>query len=768
MLRKAILFFLFLCAWRFAAGGSRVGLVLSGGGAKGLYHIGVLQALEENEIPVDCIAGTSMGAIIAGLYAAGYTPEEMRELALSGRLREWASGRIPAEYNPYYRQVGQIPASVTLRVNFKTTDAGKKFELPANLLSSTPIDMALASLFAPASAACEGDFDRLMIPFICVAADINSRQAVVLRKGDLGRSIRASMSIPMAFKPVRSGEMLLYDGGVYDNFPWRPLDESFAPDFIIGSKCTEGNPPPTENSSLMDQAFSLIMQETDYTLPAGRSALIDRPLAVGMLDFDDPEAIIAAGYADACAQMPLILEMTGDARRPAAELAARREAFRVKCPPLVFDDYIIRGLTAPQVAYVREFAKLDRRYNASQRLMSYETLRKNLYTTLSASDFSMEYPGMTYKPDTERYTFEVKMSTRANMRLLVGGNISSTAFNQAYIGYDYQHIGRVAQKYAVDLYAGPLYSWGRLGGRTDFYIWNPWFIDYSYNFAVKNFTHGNFGTLTPADNLVRTKSNENFLSLGLGMPVTHRSALLVRFNGGLTNYHYPVRSVLPSDDTDQTRFSFVAAKLELQRNTLDKPLFPRKGSHIELSAIGVVGRDKYRPLEQGDFLLRRTRQWVGSRFSWKKYFDMPGCSWFSFGFNVEGVVTNHPSFSTEMATLLSLPSYRPVTHAEMIFMPDFSARRFVAGGLMPTFDLLPNFFLRTGCFAMCRERRYFSPFGAATDERMHYILNAALVYHTAVGPVSLSCTKYDLSNRNNMYLTFNFGYAIFAPRGIFY
>ena len=116
---------------------------------------------------------------------------------------------------------------------------------------------------------------------------------------------------------------------------------------------------------------------------------------------------------------------------------------------------------------------------------------------------------------------------------------------------------------------------------------------------------------------------------------------------------------------------------------------------------------------------------------------------------------------------MSMPDYAPIPHARMVYMPDYRAKRFVAGGLMPTFDLMSNFFFRTGFYAMYREKRDFNPLGEP-DRRLHYISEASLVYHTPIGPVSLALTKYDLKNWRNMYLTFNFGYAIFAPKGTFY
>jgi len=253
------------------------------------------------------------------------------------------------------------------------------------------------------------------------------------------------------------------------------------------------------------------------------------------------------------------------------------------------------------------------------------------------------------------------------------------------------------------------------------------------------------------------------------MPLAHRGVFLIRANGGHVNYRYDSDELF-ADDTDHSRYSFFGIKAELARNTLDKFLYPRRGSDLKLSGIFVTGRDKYEPFDAEKFLSRTSRQWVGARLTWDKYFDMPGCSWFSLGLNVDGVITNHPEFTTEGATVMSMPAYEPVPHAQMIYMPDFRGKRFAAGGVMPTFDLMPNFFLRTGFYAMFREKRSFVPgvSGPVEDKRWHYIAEASLVYHTPIGPVSLALTKYDLRNWKNMYLTFNFGYAIFAPKGTFY
>lgn len=762
---RKILPFLALLLAVGATAQQRVGVVMSGGGAKGLYHIGVLEALEEQGIPVDCVAGTSMGSIIAAMYAAGYSPAEMRAIVATGAVREWVAGRIdPNRYADYFRQVGESPSFFSVRLDL---GSGKnKFRSPTNLISSTQIEMAFTELFAPASEAAGGDFDRLMVPFLCVASDINARGPVTMRRGDLAEAVRASMSIPLVFKPIAKDSMLLYDGGIYDNFPWRPLDGAFAPDLIVGSICTDGNMASDDKGGLLDQAFSLVMHDTDYTLPEG-SVTIARAVEVNMLDFARAEEIMDAGYADAMAQMH-ILRARIEARRTPEEVAARRAAFRARCPELTLGSYRFEGLTPPQNAYFRERVGVDRT-SGGERKLSFDRFRENLYSVLAGGDFTMNLPHVRYDSVSRRYAFAAAVATKPNFRITLGGNISSTAFNQAYVGLDYNYIGRVAQRADLDLYLGPLYTWGSIGGRTDFYLRAPIFLDYSCNFAVKNFRHGAFGNVTRIDNTQQIKGSEIFFSIGAGTPLSRRSLVSLRANGGHVNYRHDSDLAFTSE-TDLTRLSFFALKAEAARNTLDKFIYPRRGSDLRLSAVYVGGREKYRPFDAPYFIRRKGRQWVGGRLTWDKYFDISSVGWLSLGLNVDAVITNHPGMTTGSASLMSMPAYAPTPHARMIYMPDFRARRFVAGGVMPTFDLMPNFFFRIGVYAMYRDRRDALPVvrTAEQDRQLHWIAEASLVYHTPIGPVNLALTKYELHRGRNMYLTFNFGYPIFAPKGTFY
>ena len=542
MLRKSLAFVVVALLLAAGASAQSVGLVLSGGGAKGLYHIGVIQALEENEIPIDYVAGTSMGSIIAALYAAGYSPEEMRAIVDSGQVREWVSGRIDSRYASYYRQMQDQPSMLTLRLNLrdeeKRSDAKNKSRLvlPSHLISSSQIDLALAELLTPASTASGGDFDRLMVPFRCVASDLVARKPYVLKTGDLGEAVRASMAIPLAFNPIEKDSMLLYDGGIYDNFPWKPLDETFRPDYLIGSKCTSGNTEPNAKS-IMDQVWMLTMEKTDYDMPAGRSTLIERAVDVSMLDFSQADAIIQSGYDDTMALMDS-LKSAVPRRMSRGEALRRRAAFRERCPELLFNRYAIEGLNPAQTTYVRDNMQLDHQHDGEPKILSFERVKDKYFSVLADGNFSTEYPYMRYDPKSGYYGIDFRLTTKPDYKILIGGNISSTAFNQAYVGFEYHRIRHAANRYYTHLFLGPVSSAVMLGGRTDFFLWRPLFVDYSYNFTARNYKNGNFGNLTSVSNTESMKFLENFLSLGFGFPVTHRSAFVIRLNGGQERYYY--------------------------------------------------------------------------------------------------------------------------------------------------------------------------------------------------------------------------------------
>jgi NTE family protein len=191
----------------------KLGVALAGGAALGLAHIGVLEWLEEHRVPVDYVAGTSMGALVGGLYATGLTPAEIREFA--SRV-DWAQALSPT--GPYRdlafrRKEDEAEFPVSLEIGLK----GWKVGLPSGLSAGQGVGLVLARFAAPYSRM--RSFDDLPTPFRCVASDLNSGKGVVFDKGSLFDALRATMSLPALFAPVSMNGMVLVDGALTDNLP---------------------------------------------------------------------------------------------------------------------------------------------------------------------------------------------------------------------------------------------------------------------------------------------------------------------------------------------------------------------------------------------------------------------------------------------------------------------------------------------------------------------------------------------------------------------
>ncbi|MBR6760199.1 MAG: patatin-like phospholipase family protein [Alistipes sp.] len=747
----------------------KVGLVLAGGGARGLYHIGVIRALEENNIPIDYVSGTSMGAIIAALYASGYTTDEMTEIVISGAVERWVSGQIDDKYRFHFSEHPKTPAMLAVHAAFVKDSVKNRskmeIQLPHSFVNTAQIDMALIELFSAASASCGGDFDKLMIPFRCVATDINAHSAVEIREGDLPLAVRASMSYPTLFRPVTDSEgRVLVDGGCYDNFPWQVLDKDFAPDFIIGSQCLEANDPVSQDSRLEKQIMALVTIPTNYSLPEGRGLIIHRKVESGLLDFGVGEQTIAHGYEDAMRQMPELCARLAS-RRDAEAVTARRVAFRQALPELCFGQGELLGLRPRAVHYAATFLDFEVSRNECERHhhATIEQVKDRFYSLMATDDFEIKsFPEVRYDSLQEGFRIRYDLATKPEMRFSIGGNLSSTAYNQLYFGLNYLSIGHTAQSAFLDVSLGPVSTIAQAGGRTVFLGRTPMYLDYSLQFTRRSTLHSSFGHVTPAVSDLRVRITEPFLSLAYGIATSRKSIFEVGVNTGYNFVAYKADYDLDAAHTHD-RFRYVASRVMFQRSSLDKVIYPTKGNRFAASLIGVVGRDKWENaslIEQHKWA-SDARGWVGAKVEWEHYPSNWKKVWFSVGYSLEAVYTNHPTFENSYSTILSAPRYSPLPHAKMIFQPQFYANRYAAVGVMPTFSLMKNFYLRGGFYALLRDP-------LVADEYMYYMTDVSFVYHTRIGALSLSVTKYDLESWNNCYVTFNFGYPIFGKRGLYF
>jgi NTE family protein len=287
-----------------------VGLVLSGGSAKGFAHIGVLQVLESVGLPIDVVAGTSMGAFIGGLFAIGYTPAMLEQVAVT---QDWGSVfRNPVDRRQLTPEAKLADARYVITLPLR----GRRVGLPAGLIGGQNLSELLSRLTW--SVHGDTDFTRLSIPFAPVATDLGTGEAVVLRYGSLAAAMRASMALPSIFAPVAIGGRRLIDGGVARNLPARDA-RALGADVLV---CVDVSDPlfPAESlRTALDVMLQTITIEMQRSLAEQRKlcdVIIDPDVAgLSSASFDQAAEWIARGVAAALAMRPRLVALADSVRR---------------------------------------------------------------------------------------------------------------------------------------------------------------------------------------------------------------------------------------------------------------------------------------------------------------------------------------------------------------------------------------------------------------------------------------------------------------------
>lgn len=331
----------------------KIGLALGGGGARGLAHIGVLKVLEELRVPIDYIAGTSSGAIIGGMYAAGLSPDQIEIRIASIDWDDMLSDRLARRDLSYRRKQNDrnylFPVELGMR--------GLRPIFPRGLIAGQKIGFFLRS--ATLRAAGVTNFDHLAVPFRAVATDIETGAPVVLNSGDLAEAMQASMAIPGIFSPLEIGGRLLVDGGMSSNVPVDVV-RAMGADIIIAVNISAPLLNRKQLESIVDisdQTLSMLSLKTNQqqlSQLGGDDILITPEVAtIGTMEFERTTEAVMAGAAAAKAQNPLLhknsmapKEYTRHLRHQRTHLAAlaRVDFISIDKPARVSEEIIARRL----------------------------------------------------------------------------------------------------------------------------------------------------------------------------------------------------------------------------------------------------------------------------------------------------------------------------------------------------------------------------------------------------------------------------------------
>jgi NTE family protein len=314
-----------------------VALALSGGGARGIAHVGALRALEEAGIPMDAIAANSMGAIVGGIYATGRSSRELEQVVRSMDWESLFSGRPDRRTLPVQRRVDRY--GPTAGVDF----GWSSIRLPGGLLAEHRVNRFLIEHLAPAGYAAGDDFDRLPIPFRAIATDLADGERVVMARGDLALAVRASMSIPLVFPAVEREGRRLVDGLAVDNLPIQVAREFAAP-VVVAIEVQSPPQEPEEYESALgvaQQVSDLLTRRRYRDFEAAADVRVRPDLGRhSAADYSGFDELIAKGYEAAKASVPAIREKLEAAgvqdleRRRAAAPARALEGAPIRSVPV--------------------------------------------------------------------------------------------------------------------------------------------------------------------------------------------------------------------------------------------------------------------------------------------------------------------------------------------------------------------------------------------------------------------------------------------------
>ncbi|WP_291584785.1 patatin-like phospholipase family protein [Bacteroides sp.] len=762
-MKKALVLITFLLLLSILVQAQKVGLVLSGGGAKGLTHIGIIRALEENNIPIDYITGTSMGAIVGSLYAMGYSPDDMEVLLKSEEFKRWYSGEVEEEYMYYFKKSQPTPEFLNIRLSFRDSLNIKPQFLPSSVVNPIQMNLVFLDLYARATAACGGDFDKLFVPFRCVASDVYNKKQLIMNRGDLGDAVRASMSFPFMFKPIEIDSVLAYDGGIYNNFPTDVMRDDFHPDVIIGSVVATNPTKPKEND-LMSQIENMVMQKTDYSVPESEGIVMTFKYDdVNLMDFQRIDELHDIGYNRTMSMMDSIKSRI-HRRVNLDNIRLRRLVYRSNYPELRFKNILIDGANAQQQAYIKkEFHASD------DKEFTFEDVKRGYFRLLSGNMISEIIPHAIFNPEDDTYDLHLKVKLEDNFSVRIGGNVSTTSSNQIYLGLSYQNLNYNAKELTFDGQLGKIYNNVQLMGRIDFATNIP--TSYQLIASISTFDYFKKEKLfSRNDKPAFNQKDERFVKLKVGLPFL--SSKRAEFGVGLAKIQdrYFQKNVIDfdKDKYDKSEYSLFGGSISFNGSTLNARQFSTQGSHEELVAQIFTGKERFYPGESSDTkkASEERHSWLQLSYMKEKYHRM--AEHWMLGWYLKALYSSRNFSENYTATMMQAGEFAPTAHGQLMYNEAFRANQFVGAGVRPVYRLNQMFHVRgefygfMPIFPIERNSINKAYYGKAFS-RFEYLGEISIVCQFSFGAISAYVNHYSSPKREwNVGLTL--GWQLFNYR----
>jgi NTE family protein len=547
----------------------KLGIVLEGGGALGLAHIGVLQWMEENRIPVSYVAGTSMGGLVGGIYATGRSPAEVREITSGINWDNVLRGETPFDDLSFRRKqdAHEVPSSLEFGLR-------KGLQFPGGFNTGQQVSLILDRVALPYSELAS--FNDLPIPFACVATDLVSGKPHVFRSGPLSLALRSTMSLPGIFTPVRDGDHIYADGGLLNNIPIDVAKEMGA-DIVIGIHLeTEKISPdaPLSSFAVLGQSISVMIAANELRSMEQADILVTVPLEkYNALDYSAADAIIKAGYDAAASKAKVLVAFSVSEEEWQIYLAARKARQRTTpIPEFVkvvgtgkeLDDSIQKRLSLDLGKPV-DTANLDAQMMRLQGQGRFANVAYSMVEKDGKQGLQIQTEQKAYAPPVVRPIILIDGSNYNNVLFSIGARFTFLDFGS--YRSELRSDAIIGSQYLVDTeYYHPVTP------TSNFFIAPRASVnsvqDYVYSGDTQIATY-------------RTRQALGGFDVGYGFGTT--GELRLGYEGGYEKLSPQIgnSAVLPtvSGTTGD-------ARLQFQLNTLDNPVIPRSGESLLIYTKG--------------------------------------------------------------------------------------------------------------------------------------------------------------------------------------
>ncbi|MCW5910585.1 MAG: patatin-like phospholipase family protein [Cyclobacteriaceae bacterium] len=737
----------------------KVGLVLSGGAAKGIAHVGVLKALEENEIPIDYITGTSMGGIVGGCYAAGMSPAQIEEIILSKEFLQWVNGQLEDGHNYYFTRDDDDASFLRLNLSLDSTFS---ILFNSSLASDLSLNFALAEKLAQPSAIAHNNFDSLFVPLRVIASDIFTQTAVSLGKGALSDAIRATQTVPFFYNPIRIDGRYLFDGGLYENFPVGVMQQTFKPDVIIGSNVSSkiyNEYPYGEDDKLIARSLLYMLLDKSNPSDIPESGVYIQPDLKGYTSFDfaKARALIDSGYSQTLRQMEEIKSKIA-ARVSCDAVAEARNKFNNRSAPFLIDHIEFDGFNPSQQKYINRFFK------SGKRPLTFNEIKSGFYTLVSEYYFKNLYPGFTFNEAENNFNFTLSKRPQNNFPVDFGGAIATRGISHIYLGLNYYHFNRSLTHANLNFYLGNFYKSVQAKARIDIPNRGVYYLEPYATVNDWDFLQGR--------DLFRPDTNPTALSridrkMGVDFAIPFGKNYKLKIGGAYINNRdqYINSPVLVSTDTlDVLRLDGLRSEISVSSNTLNRKQYASNGRNFMLSLNWFNMNEKLVPGNTSviDDIKSQSRNWLRARITLEQYFRK---GFYSSGYLLDGVLSNQPVFSNYQGSIINAPGFNPLQDSRTLLLENFRAYNYVAGGWRNVFTLRKSLDFRL-------EGYLFKPFQAllagqnqevtltSDITKIYFTATAGWVLHSSVGPISLSVNYYD-DAQNELGILLHVGFLLF-------